>query len=69
MADAGIVRNRLKIEATIANAKAYLELSKRCSLSDFLWGVRGWPADHQCARELRGRARADGAVGQDLERH
>lgn len=37
MADAGIVRNRLKIEATIANAKAYLELSKRCSLSDFLW--------------------------------
>ncbi len=38
MADAGIVRNRLKIEATIDNARAYLKLAERTSLSDFLWG-------------------------------
>ena len=38
MNDTGIVRNRLKIEATISNAKAVLELSKRQSLSSFLWG-------------------------------
>ncbi len=38
MADAGIVRNRLKIEATIDNAKAVLALSRRQSLSSFLWG-------------------------------
>lgn len=44
MNDAGIVRNRNKIEATISNARACLELSRRHSLSDFLWGfVDGSP--------------------------
>ncbi len=38
MSDAGIVRNRLKIEATIDNAKAYLDLRQRTSLAAFLWG-------------------------------
>ena len=37
MADAGIVRNRLKIEATINNARAYNELSKHRSFAEFLW--------------------------------
>jgi DNA-3-methyladenine glycosylase I len=35
MADAGIVRNRAKIEATIANARAVAELD--VDLSDLLW--------------------------------
>jgi DNA-3-methyladenine glycosylase I len=39
MADAGIVRNRLKIEATIDNAKAYLKLAERTSLAAFVWGM------------------------------
>ena len=44
MADAGIVRNRLKVEATIANARALLELQERTSLAAFLWGfVDGRP--------------------------
>jgi DNA-3-methyladenine glycosylase I len=38
MDDAGIVRNRLKIEATIDNAKAYLKLRERTPLAAFLWG-------------------------------
>ena len=38
MADAGIVRNRLKIEATIDNARAYLALTEKQSLASFLWG-------------------------------
>jgi DNA-3-methyladenine glycosylase I len=38
MADAGIVRNRLKIEATIDNARALLKLEARTPLSPFLWG-------------------------------
>jgi DNA-3-methyladenine glycosylase I len=38
MADAGIVRNRLKIEATIANARALLKLRERTPLAAFLWG-------------------------------
>lgn len=37
MADAGIVRNRLKIEATIENARAYLRLAERTTLGTFLW--------------------------------
>ena len=38
MNDAGIVRNRLKIEATIDNAKAFLALTERQSFASFLWG-------------------------------
>ena len=37
MNNSGIIRNRLKIEATIANAKAYLALIQRSSFNDFLW--------------------------------
>jgi DNA-3-methyladenine glycosylase I len=38
MGDAGIVRNRLKIEAAITNARALLALSAHTSLAEFLWG-------------------------------
>jgi DNA-3-methyladenine glycosylase I len=42
LADAGIVRNRLKIEAAITNAKAYLELCKtEGSLDTYLWNWVG----------------------------
>lgn len=37
MDDAGIVRNRLKIEATIDNARAYLALRSSTTLAAFLW--------------------------------
>ena len=37
MADAGIIRNRAKIEATINNAKAYLKLKEEMPLARFLW--------------------------------
>ena len=38
LANPGIIRNRLKIAATITNAKAFLELKKSGqSFSDFLW--------------------------------
>ena len=39
MQDAGIVRNRSKIEATKSNARAYLELrASGITFSDYLWG-------------------------------
>ena len=38
MADAGIVRNKLKVEATIDNARTLLKLQERTSLAAFLWG-------------------------------
>ena len=47
MADAGIVRNRLKIEATIDNAKAILALNERTTLSRVVWDfVDGRPLVH-----------------------
>ena len=47
MGDAGIVRNKLKIESTIDNAKAILALSKRTPLSHFIWGFVGAPQQNQ----------------------
>jgi DNA-3-methyladenine glycosylase I len=45
MGDAGIVRNRLKIESAIANARATLELG---SLDEFLWSfVDGKPRQNR----------------------
>jgi DNA-3-methyladenine glycosylase I len=45
MGDAGIVRNRLKIESAIANAVATLELE---SLDELLWGfVDGKPLQNR----------------------
>ncbi|MDX2205788.1 MAG: DNA-3-methyladenine glycosylase I [Hyphomicrobiaceae bacterium] len=41
MQDAGIVRNRAKIEATIDNARAYLRLAERRRLAPFLWELAG----------------------------
>lgn len=37
--DAGIIRNRLKINATITNAKAFLDVQKEFgSFSNYIWG-------------------------------
>lgn len=48
MADAGIVRNRLKVEATIDNARAYLKLRERTTLAAYLWGfLDGHPLVHE----------------------
>ncbi|HEY6644536.1 DNA-3-methyladenine glycosylase I [Povalibacter sp.] len=42
MKDAGIVRNRLKIESTIGNARAFLEFSEKVgSFSQHLWSFVG----------------------------
>jgi DNA-3-methyladenine glycosylase I len=49
MADAGIVRNRLKIEAAIANARASLDLP----LGELIWSFAPEPRPH------RPRTRAD----------
>ena len=38
LANAGIIRHRGKIEAAIANARAYLDLARSQSLASFFWG-------------------------------
>jgi len=37
MQNAGIIRNRLKIEAATLNAKAYLEIKKEGSFDEYIW--------------------------------
>src|SRR3989344_2543266 len=37
MQDAGIIRNRLKIESTIINAKQFLKLKQTQSFSNYIW--------------------------------
>jgi len=44
LANPDIIRSRLKIEATITGAKAYLEMEKSGEdFSDFVWGFAGKP--------------------------
>jgi DNA-3-methyladenine glycosylase I len=51
MADAGIVRNRAKIEGTITGARAWLELREREGFSRYLWGFfDGRPQQNQFRR-------------------
>jgi DNA-3-methyladenine glycosylase I len=48
MSDAGIIRNKAKIEATIENAHAYLRLRERTSLGKYLWDfLDGKPVVHE----------------------
>ena len=42
LADAGIVRNRLKVEAAVANARAFLWIAERVgSFDEYLWSFVG----------------------------
>jgi DNA-3-methyladenine glycosylase I len=48
MNDAGIVRNKLKIEATIDNAKAYNALTKQMPFANFIWSfIEGAPRQNK----------------------
>ncbi|MGB3706898.1 DNA-3-methyladenine glycosylase I [Gordonia sp. (in: high G+C Gram-positive bacteria)] len=40
MGDAGIVRNRMKVNAAITNAAATLRLREQGGLADFIWGFQ-----------------------------
>lgn len=47
LANPGIVRHRGKIEATIGNARAFLDLEKRQGFADFVWSyVDGVPVQN-----------------------
>jgi DNA-3-methyladenine glycosylase I len=68
MGDAGIVRNRLKIESTVANAKAALEQE---SLGDLLWSfvggepkVNGW----KTVAEIPAETQESKAMSKELKR-
>jgi DNA-3-methyladenine glycosylase I len=48
--DAGIIRNKLKIHATISNARAFIEIQKEFgSFSKYIWSfVEGKPIKNHC---------------------
>jgi DNA-3-methyladenine glycosylase I len=69
MQDAGIVRNRLKIESTIANAKAIQKLDE--GLSDYLWSfVDGSPIQNRWRRmsDLPAETAESKAMSKELKR-
>ena len=70
MADAGIVRNRLKIAATIQNAKAFLAAQKEFgSFDTYLWQfVGGKPIQNrrQSFKEVPARTSESDAMSKDL---
>ena len=72
MADAGIVRNRLKIDATIGNARALLAMHERGeSLADLLWdAVDGQPMVNHWRRmaECPGSTPMSDALSKELAR-
>lgn len=70
MADAGIVRNRLKINATIVNAQAYLKLCEvEGSLDAWLWRhVGGKPVDNRWTdmKQIPARTELSDAISKAL---
>jgi DNA-3-methyladenine glycosylase I len=72
LADAGIVRNRLKIAATIQNAKAFLAVRKELGSFDaYLWSfVGGKPKQNRWRRmsDVPARTAESDAMSRDLLR-
>jgi len=73
MADAGIVRNRLKIRAAIENARAALAIVERHgSLDAYLWRfVDGRPLQHRrrSLRQVPARTAVSDALSKDLQQN
>ncbi len=72
MADPGIVRNRLKIEAAIQNARAFLEIQREFGSFDaYIWRfVGGQPKLNQWKRlnEIPAHTAESDAMSKDLKR-
>ena len=72
MRDAGIVRNRLKIESTVSNARAFLAVQREFGSFDrYLWAfVGGRPVvTRRRGRRLPARTALSDRVSRDLARH
>jgi len=70
MKDAGIVRNRLKIESAVTNAKAFLEVQKEFgSFSAYAWGfVNGRPSRLKRGAHVPARTGVSDVLSRDLKR-
>jgi len=72
LADAGIVRNRAKIEASVVNAKCFLALQEEFgSFSRYVWGfVGGQPVVNRrrSLRQVPARTDVSDALSKDLKK-
>ncbi len=72
MQDAGIVRNRLKVESAIANAKAFLAVQKEFGSFDrYIWQFVGGKQKRNAWRSLKeipARTAESDAMSKDLKR-
>jgi len=72
LADAGIVRNRLKIAAAIQNAKAFLAVQKEFgSFDSYVWRFVGGKPKQSRRRSMKqvpARTRESDAMSEDLQR-
>jgi DNA-3-methyladenine glycosylase I len=71
MQDAGIIRNRLKIQAAVSNAKAFLGVQKEFGSFDrYIWGfVRGKPIINRwkAGREIPAKTELAEKISKDLK--
>jgi DNA-3-methyladenine glycosylase I len=72
MKDPGIVRNRLKIESTVTNARAFLGVQKEFGSFDrYIWGFVGGRAiqnRRKSLREVPARTEESDALSRDLKK-
>jgi len=72
LADAGIIRNRLKIEASINNAVHFLEIQKEFgSFSNYIWGfTKGKPIIGKCKTlaDIPARTELSDLVSADMKK-
>lgn len=72
LADAGIVRNRLKIDAAITNARAFLDVQKEFgSFDTYIWQfVDGAPIENRpkTTKDVPATSPASDAMSRDLKR-
>lgn len=72
LSNEGIIRNRLKIQSAIINAKAFLEIYKEFdSFSDYIWGfVKGKPMRNHWRnlREVPSKSSVSEALSKDLKK-
>jgi len=70
--DKGIIRNKLKIKATISNAKAFMEIKKEFgSFSKYIWGfVDGKPIKNEflSMSELPANTQLSDTISKDLKK-
>ena len=70
--DAGIIRNKLKIKATVSNAQAFIKVQEEFgSFSKYIWGfVNGKPIDNQpkTLSEVKATTTISDALSKDMKK-